>query len=215
MLFHSYAKRDQLIGVIYLQSLENVRAGGVVVRNIEIFRKTVGERAAKNVVIATTKWELATEAVAQRRHDQLSGSDKFFGTLMEEGAKFMSCRQGERQQVLDEVVRRHQEKICLLIQQEIVILEKKVRETEAGQLLEDSAKRAHKEWAEKTRLQIQQLMRDSNKWTTQEIKETKKEMKKANEDRKKELKSKQKVMSQRLKNNKSILARLGLQAANT
>lgn len=108
--------------MIYLQSLESARVGSAVPRNIEMLRKSVGDTAARNAIIATTKWDLAGEDVARRRHDLLCTNDKFFPVLTKRGAQVLPCRKGYRREVLDATVRQHREDISTQIQKEITFL---------------------------------------------------------------------------------------------
>lgn len=62
---------------------------GSAVRNIKMFRKAVGDTAADNVVIITTKWDLVPSAVGNERHQQLAKDPNFFGSILGTGAKMM------------------------------------------------------------------------------------------------------------------------------
>lgn len=204
---YSYARKERLIGVIYLQSIPNVRVA-VLSRNIEVFRKAAGETVARNVVIGTTKWELVTEEEAKKRHNLLC--HKLFQTLIAEGAEAMPCRQNEHQRVLDAVIRRHEENISLLIQHEIVISGKKVRETGAGQVLEHDVRQSYKDWAKQNRQQIQELLRDVDNRTPQEIKALERDLRGAAKEKKRELKSKQRALDKKLSSSRNVFTKLGL-----
>lgn len=94
------------MGVIFLYNLEASRAGNSVVRSIELLRKTVVDTAARNIIIATTKWDIAKDD-AQRRHDQLCNQERFFGGLINAGAEVMGCLEGQRNKVLHALVEMH------------------------------------------------------------------------------------------------------------
>jgi hypothetical protein len=180
-----------------LQSLENVRAGGTVVRNIQMFRQAVGDRAAQNVVIATTKWDLITRDVAAQRHKRLSEEDKFFGGLQNAGARILACHKGHRVQIIEQILENDQA-LALKIQEEIVIDKKKVKKTGAGQVLEQDIRKGHDQWLQRNEEQLKALTMEGSNWTPEEIKSMKRELRGAQKQKRKEVKAKEKALGRGL-----------------
>lgn len=109
LMFPSNLKRGKFIGVIFLYSLESLRAGNSVVRYIELLRKKVVDKA-RNVVVATTKWDIA-KSDAQKRHDRLCDQERFFGAFINDGAEVMGCWEGRRNEVLHALIKLHESPI--------------------------------------------------------------------------------------------------------
>lgn len=61
--------------------------GGTALRNIRMFRKLCGADAFKNVILATTFWELVTPAVGANREKELCSNPDFWGGMLQKGAK--------------------------------------------------------------------------------------------------------------------------------
>lgn len=98
------------MGIIFLYSLETSRAGQSALRNIGLLRKAVLDSAARNVIIATTKWDL-DEGSAQKRHDQLCDQERFFGALINDGAEVMASLKERRNEVLQALIQMHKSPI--------------------------------------------------------------------------------------------------------
>jgi hypothetical protein len=159
-----------------------------------MFRQAVGDRAAQNVVIATTKWDLITSDVAAQRHKRLSEEDKFFGGLQNAGARIMACHKGQRVQIIEQILENDQI-LALKIQEEIVIDKKKVKKTGAGQVLEQDIRKGHDQWLQRNEEQLKALTMEGSNWTPEEINSMKRELRNARRQRKKEVKAKEKALS--------------------
>lgn len=57
----------KLAGVIYLHDIAQARMLGSTRRNLDMFRKLVGDKALDVVVLGTTKWGSVDESIARRR----------------------------------------------------------------------------------------------------------------------------------------------------
>jgi hypothetical protein len=73
-----------LIGVIYIHDICETRIGGTAVRNLEIFKRVVGDIAAKNVFIVTNKWDSIDKKIGEERLAVLQQG--FFKTILDAGA---------------------------------------------------------------------------------------------------------------------------------
>lgn len=155
---HSYVQKERIIGIIYLQAIENTRTGALM-RNIEIFRKTVGKSATHNVVIATTKWDIISPEVAERRHKRLSEENKLFGGLGQQGAYIMKSEPGRRSEVVQEILDRSRGILSLKIQKEMVDSRKTVLKTGAGKTLGSDIKRSSSAWLLRDD-QVQKITKD-------------------------------------------------------
>ncbi|KAG9251955.1 P-loop containing nucleoside triphosphate hydrolase protein [Emericellopsis atlantica] len=82
-----FAAGTQLNGVIYLHRIIDPRMSGSALRNTRMFRKLVGSNGFKNVVLATTFWDVVTEKVGAARERELRNEREFWGSMVEQGAQ--------------------------------------------------------------------------------------------------------------------------------
>jgi DNA-binding ferritin-like protein len=110
---------------------------GTPLKNLRMFANLCGDDATKNVILATTMWELVQGDEGERRLDQLKA--KYWRGMLEKGstvARFESQTYESAWKVVDIIAERHSSPQSqgrpLLIQEEMVDLEKQLSETQAG-----------------------------------------------------------------------------------
>lgn len=106
LMIPSNLRRENFIGAVLLYNLESSQAGRPVVRNIELFRKTVSDMAMRNVVVAT-----AESGLVGKRHDQLCNHERALGELINNGASVIECSKGRYKDVLEKAVKSHETNI--------------------------------------------------------------------------------------------------------
>ncbi|OJD32666.1 p-loop containing nucleoside triphosphate hydrolase protein [Diplodia corticola] len=74
----------RLKGIIYLQSINEVRMRGSSVRYFEMFQQICGEQAFSNVILLTTMWDRVPESEGRKRQQQLR--EEFWNTLEDRGS---------------------------------------------------------------------------------------------------------------------------------
>ncbi|KAJ7587369.1 P-loop containing nucleoside triphosphate hydrolase protein [Mycena floridula] len=146
-LTHSYSDGMKLAGVVYLHDISQTRMLGSTRKNFEMFRKLCGLKASPHIVLTTTKWNRVGEDEGKRRETQLV--EKFWNGIIEQKAK--TCRftltQDSALHVIKQVIHSAElavegAKHSLLIQQELVAIEKRLAETDSGRNLRTSLKQA-------------------------------------------------------------------------
>ncbi|KAF9484397.1 hypothetical protein BDN70DRAFT_917762 [Pholiota conissans] len=80
----SYMDKVKLGGVLYLHDITQTRMLGTTRRNLDMFRKLVGQSALSSVVLVTTKWSLVDETVGLNRQQQLQ--EQFWKDMMDAGS---------------------------------------------------------------------------------------------------------------------------------
>jgi len=129
-LASSYKNGDKLAGIIYLHEISQNRIFGGTRKNLRMFGRLCGDGAARNVILATTKWAGLPEDIGQLREAQLS--DTYWKGMLAEGsrmARFTNTRKSAWD-IIDIIVKN--KPVSLLIQEELVDLQKKLPETEAA-----------------------------------------------------------------------------------
>ncbi|KAI1117144.1 P-loop containing nucleoside triphosphate hydrolase protein [Nemania sp. NC0429] len=124
-----------LTGLLYFYNISHVRAGRSAVRNIRTFRKLVGDGNMANVVLVTTRWDLARdekEDVLNRRVAELESEEGFWGGMMKYGARHEKLKDVEQdgKRILESLVGK--ETVEVQLQSELREGRKLV-ETAAGQ----------------------------------------------------------------------------------
>ena len=133
-------KEIQLSGIIYLHSIQDVRMYGSSLQNLRMFRRLCGDKNLKNVVLATTKWEITPESDAISREQELCSNDDFWGLMIKAGSEVRRCentKAGARF-LIEEILRIGEDSITPQIQHEVVELGKPLAETTAGVYINDA-----------------------------------------------------------------------------
>lgn len=107
---------------------------GSPLRNLRMFGELCGDRAAHKVILVTTMWDKIDPAVGERRLSELEY--KYFHELIRRGATVMRFN-NTSQSAWDilEAIFAETEREAVLIQEELVDLNKRLNETSAGKAL--------------------------------------------------------------------------------
>ena len=130
-------------GVIYLQSIAEKRLKGTTRRNLDMFHQLCGNNALARIVIGTTNWGETDKTAGEKREQQLAKI--FWNTMIASGSKSLRFDKTERSArtfldaILDQLEFHDNEEISnenvLRIQNELVVLDRKIPETAAGKEL--------------------------------------------------------------------------------
>ncbi|KAF8183996.1 P-loop containing nucleoside triphosphate hydrolase protein, partial [Pholiota molesta] len=99
----SYTSSMKLGGVIYLHDITQTRMLGTTRRNLNMFRKLVGDNALKCVVLGTTKWKLVESAVGAKRQEQLE--TEFWKDMIKAGSQVFSVHDQDAPESLVSITR--------------------------------------------------------------------------------------------------------------
>ena len=130
-------------GVIYLQSIADKRMMGTTRRNLDMFSQLCGEKALPRVVLGTTNWGEVDENVGKEREQQLAQT--FWNTMTASGSKSLRFDKTQRsaRAFLDTILNQLEftengeilSNNVLRIQDELVVHNRNIPETAAGQKL--------------------------------------------------------------------------------
>ncbi|KZP07740.1 hypothetical protein FIBSPDRAFT_679870, partial [Athelia psychrophila] len=128
----TYEHGAKLAGVIYMHRINDIRMGGIAVRNFGMFRKLCGDKSLKNVAIVTNFWSEVDPAVGDAREAELRGDDTFFKPVLEKQAKLLrhDGTLAAAHAVIAQIV--DNQPMALLIQEELVDEHKSISDTAAG-----------------------------------------------------------------------------------
>ncbi|GLB39697.1 hypothetical protein LshimejAT787_0702070 [Lyophyllum shimeji] len=133
-LARSYDADMTLAGVIYLYEITQTRMLGTARKNLDMFNKLCGPNAARNIILATTKWSEVTTDVGLRREKQLK--DEHWRDMIKHGSR--TCRFNATRESAWEIVNQildHRAIDASQIQEELVVIDKFLEETDAGRTL--------------------------------------------------------------------------------
>ncbi|KAL4073381.1 P-loop containing nucleoside triphosphate hydrolase protein [Scleroderma citrinum] len=134
-LERKYRGNIKLSGIIYTHRITDNRMSGSVSKNLDLFGRLCGNKAAEHVLLVTTMWDRARDPnIAASRVAQLEGN--FWKPLIEAGArhrKFENTTESAWDIVSDVVGGTEAE--AVLLQEELVDAERKLNETTAGKAL--------------------------------------------------------------------------------
>ena len=128
----------KVAGVIYLHEISQTRMHGTSRRNLVVFSRLCGDSALDKVILATTKWNKVEEGEGTERELDLRGM--FWKKMISQGSTMFRFT-GTHESAWDIVRHILQPRILplsLLIQRELVDLQKLLPETEAGQCLREA-----------------------------------------------------------------------------
>ena len=116
----SYRNGIRLTAIIYLHRIMDVRMQGSALRNLRMFRRLCGNDSMRNIVLATTFWEVVEADVGCERERQLIETPELWGDMVERGSQV--CRVGHDResglQLLEGLARN--DTVTLMVQDELV-----------------------------------------------------------------------------------------------
>ena len=126
-------------GVIYLLSIADKRMKGTTRRNLDMFYQLCGDKALERVVLGTTNWGEIDVEIGPKREEQLA--ENFWNNSQTSSrSKLLRFDKTEESAVtfvdaiLDQLISAEKDNV-LRIQKELVELERRIPETDAGKEL--------------------------------------------------------------------------------
>lgn len=75
-----------LHGILYFYSITDNTTGGLAKRNLDIFKKLVGEDTLRNVIVVTTMWDCVSKEVGNARIAEMGAQERLFKPALDNGA---------------------------------------------------------------------------------------------------------------------------------
>ena len=83
----SYKEGQRIHGLIYFHRISDPRLQGSAKQNLHIFRKICGNDCLKNVILATTFWDLVDTKTGINRETQLTEAGGFWDEMIRRGSR--------------------------------------------------------------------------------------------------------------------------------
>jgi len=156
-----YEKEIKLAGIVYLHRITDNRMAGSPYRNLRMFGQLCGDQAVKKVVFVTTMWDKGDERKHESRENDLL--QNYWKKMIEHGASTDRFRNTLESawRIIDTVLQQQEAEI-LLLQEEIVDLQRALNETQAGKTLYTDLQKLLAEQREVVYSLAQQARQESN-----------------------------------------------------
>ena len=140
--------KKKLAGVLYLHDITKEKVGGVGLRNLRMLEQMIGEKSYDNCTLVTTKWGCSNNPQdEEEREKTLSGTEKYFGAMLQKGAKMMRFHPKTKESALKIITPYLKNKFTLHISQEMVDPsgpKLALGETKAGKVVADNVENSEK-----------------------------------------------------------------------
>ncbi|XP_006459417.1 hypothetical protein AGABI2DRAFT_65890 [Agaricus bisporus var. bisporus H97] len=135
----TYSKQVKLSGLIYLHRITDNRMAGSPYRNLRMFGELCGDVAMTQVRLVTTMWGKVKPEIGEAREKEVR--ERFWKSFIEKGSRTERLRDTtgeEAWRIVEQLIDDSKERDAVLLQQELVDLEKQLNETAAGKTLSSS-----------------------------------------------------------------------------
>ena len=160
----TYANEIRLHGILYLHRITDVRMQGTAKNNLFMFKKLCGQDALKNVILATTMWELVDFELGVKRETELVNTQDFWGWMVQHGSQvFRHANTKASAMRLVEIFAGQQsnkQSVALDIQVQMVDENKTLDQTAVGIQLTSELAKERKKFEQQLR-QVQQDMKEA------------------------------------------------------
>lgn len=186
-----------------MQALTDRKMYGSTLRNLKMFRQLCGDSPLKNVVLATTGWGIAERSgnlqKAEDNEKQLETDSDFWEPLIKRGSK--TARFTDTEESALEIIMglAGRKPVTLQIQSELVIEEKKLIDTAAGNTVNEEMKKLKAKYQAEIS-KIQQDMDEALSARDQEMHDALDESKKVFERRLNKVRREQQTLSYERRN---------------
>ena len=166
----SYEKGSKLAGIIYIHRISDERFTGISVRNFKMFRKLCGDSTLKNVVLVTNMWGKVEEDVGKAREQELASI--YFKPALDKKAQL--ARHYNTIQSSHDIIRliMKNNPAPLLIQQELVDQHKNIKDTAAGEAVNEELSamiKRHEAEMNTLRADMRQALKEKDEETRKEL----------------------------------------------
>lgn len=131
----TYKKDKKLTAILYLHRISDNRMAGSPLRNLKMFNQLCGDGALTNVVLVTTMWSKVRREVGEQRQQDLQNNfwkDMLVGDKAATTARFDMTYDSAWAVITGKSSGERHE---LLVQEEMVDLDRRLSETKAGKML--------------------------------------------------------------------------------
>jgi hypothetical protein len=166
-----YSKQVKLSGLVYLHRITDNRMAGSPHKNLRMFGELCGDVAMTQVRLVSTMWGKVKPDVGEGRERELR--EKFWKHFIEKGSeidRLRDTRGEEAWRIVDRLIRDSKKRDAVLLQEELVELEKQLNETAAGKTLYSSLQKLLADQKESLRSLLAQVEKSNDPNLTKELK---------------------------------------------
>lgn len=160
-LYDMYTQNVKVTGIIYTQRISDIRMQGASMKSLKMFQKLCGDKMLNNVVLLTTRWDSVEEKLGEQREKELE--ENFWEHMINKGSKVMRYRdEHDIAKVMAHLLGKNAAN--LLIQEELDA-GKILKDTAAGEVINQELKNAekkHKEELELARAEKEEAIREND-----------------------------------------------------
>jgi DNA repair exonuclease SbcCD ATPase subunit len=167
-----YKNGSKLAGIIYIHRISDERFTGISGRNFKMFRQLCGDSTLKNVVLVTNMWGKVEQGVGEAREQELA--NVYFKPALDKNAQL--ARHHNTMQSSHDIIRRIMKNnpTPLRIQEELVDEGKDIKDTAAGEAVNEELNRLIKHHEAETkalREEMRQALKEKDEETRKELEE--------------------------------------------
>ncbi|XP_006459410.1 hypothetical protein AGABI2DRAFT_191396 [Agaricus bisporus var. bisporus H97] len=168
----TYSKKQvKLSGMIYLHRITDNRMAGSPHKNLRMFGELCGDVAMNQVRLVSTMWGKVKPEVGEERERELR--DKFWRHFIDKGSKIERLKETKGEEawrIVHQLIHDSKKREAVLLQEELVDLEKKLNETAAGKTLYTSLQKLLADQKESLRSLLAQVEKSNDPNLTKELK---------------------------------------------
>jgi hypothetical protein len=130
-----YQREIKLAGILYFHRITDNRVAGTPLKNLRMFEKLCGKHALGNIILTTTMWDKIDNEIGQEREKELRG--QYWKSMIRLGSttvRYCNTRDSAWE-ILDKVLQSGHNRHAVLLQKEMVDMERQLSETDAGRTL--------------------------------------------------------------------------------
>lgn len=137
----------KLAGILYLHRISDNRVAGTPLKNLRMFERLCGKKALQNVILVTTMWDKVHGSTGSEREKELKSG--YWKGMIKRGSRAVRYRNTSDSAwaILDSIV--GDNRLAVLLQKEMVDMEIKLHETDAGRTLYHTLETLMKEQTKK------------------------------------------------------------------
>lgn len=171
MATHRYERDIKLTGLIYLHRITDIRMKGAPLSNLRMFAELCGDVAMHQVILISTMWQEEPESEkALLRESELK--TKFWKPLIDRGSRVDRLERSNSEEswrIVEQLIELKEEREPVLLQEELVELQRKLNETQAGKTLYTTLQKALDRQREDLKLLLDQLGKSDDPSLRQEL----------------------------------------------
>ncbi|KAF9447342.1 hypothetical protein P691DRAFT_776210 [Macrolepiota fuliginosa MF-IS2] len=171
-LQRTYKRGIKLSGIAYLHCITAKRMRGSTCKSLHVFGKICGDIAANQVLLVSTMWQSTKSEDGAKKEEQLKA--EYWKPLIDAGARVDRLtlnNTSEAWRVIDNLIKQSGERKVLLLQEELVELEKRLKETQAGMALYATLQKSLNEQKKVLDFLRRQLEQSENPLLVKELRE--------------------------------------------